>query len=110
MEKIEELYLLIENIKSFKLEKFGLDKNNRIYIEKICNNKEFLDKLINKINIDNLIIFLDIVLIDLQTIHNKLENIINIDNEKIKQLITDLESKELEKEEVLNKYIKENKI
>lgn len=110
MEKIEELYLLIENIKSFKLEKFGLDKNNRIYIEKICNNKEFLDKLINKINIDNLIIFLDIVLIDLQTIHNKLENIINIDNEKIKQLITDLESKELKKEEVLNKYIKENKI
>lgn len=110
MQDIQDIQLLIENIKSFKLEKFGLTKNNRIYIEKICNSKEFLENIINSSNIDNLYNFLSIVFIDLQTIHNKLEKIIDIDNEKIKNLIKELENKEIEKEEILNKYIQENKI
>ncbi len=108
-----KIYDLLRKIDDFKIEKFGLDKENRILLKRLLLDEDFLNNFINKIGFDNVINFLTNINNSLTLISNSINDIkLNSrSNDKMKEIVDssfgdDLEKIEYERENVLNGFIK----
>lgn len=108
-----KIYDLLMKIDDFKIEKFGLYKENRILLKRLLLDENFLNKFIEKIGFDGTINFLIDIYNSLLLISNSINDIkLNSkSNEKLKEIIEssfgdDLEKIEHERESVLDGFIK----
>ncbi|HQL11594.1 MAG TPA: hypothetical protein PK507_01095 [bacterium] len=93
-----KIYSLLKQIDSFIPEKFGLNKENRIFLKKLLNDEDFLEEQIKKNGGEDKFI-------------SKLENILgslkNIKDKKFvnKYLKDDAIQKEFEKDKLIDKIV-----
>lgn len=93
-----KIYNLLKQIDSFIPEKFGLNKENRIFLKKLLNDEDFLEEQIKKNGGEDKFI-------------SKLENILgslkNIKDKKFvnKYLKDDAIQKEFEKDKLIDKIV-----
>lgn len=110
------IYDLLKKIDEFKIEKFGLSKENRILLKKMLINEDFLNEFIKKVGNDGVVNFLNNIYNSLKFIGDSIINIkVNSESsEEIKDIINstfgdDLEKIEQDREDVLNSFVKKEK-
>lgn len=108
-----KIYDLLKKIDDFKIEKFGLDKENRILLKRLLLDENFLNEFIKKISYDKVTDFLNNVYNSLFSISSSINDIkLNSkSDDKLKEIIEssfgdDLERIEHEREAALNGFIK----
>ena len=108
-----KIYDLLKKIDDFKIEKFGLDKENRILLKRLLLDESFLNKFIEKISFDGVVNFLTNIYNALLSISTSINDIkLNSkSDEKLKEIIEssfgdDLERIEHERESALDGFIK----
>ncbi len=100
-----KIYDLLKKIDDIKIAKFGLSKENRIFLKKLLINQYYLDDFIRSYGIDGAVSFLNGIFEDLTTISNTINNLkqksLAENDEDIKKSIDVLfsdETNDLEKE------------
>lgn len=108
-----KIYDLLKKIDDFKIEKFGLDKENRILLKRLLLDENFLNEFIKKISFDGVVDFLTNIYNALFSISASINDIkLNSkSDERLKEIIEssfddDLEKIEHERESALNGFIK----
>jgi len=108
-----KIYDLLKKIDDFKIEKFGLDKENRILLKRLLLDEDFLNEFIKKISFDGVVDFLTNIYNALFSISTSINDIkLNSkSDEKLKEIIEssfddDLERIEHERESALDGFIK----
>ena len=106
------IYDILNKIDSLKIEKFGLSKDNRIYLKKLLIDEDFLNEQIKKYgNVDSFYLILSKIyelFTDLGNDFSKLSKKSENSNEVSdinKKLIKEIELIEDQKERVLNEYV-----
>ena len=100
-----KIYDLLKKIDDIKIAKFGLSKENRIFLKKLLINQYYLDDFVRSYGVDGAVSFLNGIFEDLTTISNTINNLkqksLAENDEDIKKSIDVLfsdETNDLEKE------------
>jgi len=108
----QEILDILKRISEFELAKFTLSLNNRVFIEKLNIDSNYLNKIVEEKGEESILSFLRFILIDLEFIEEDINNIKeeNTANQKIAEYFND-HLLEIEKQKnvlIIDKIKKDN--